>query len=118
MLPALPAREIPYSANVYGCLNLLERTFSQASGLLSHGSFELHRVLFHKNAILRDALPLLLELEACAEDEGLPLAWLEDVSQLFGALVTQITEAEQTADGRYVFFIFDYLLPTLTGAMC
>ena len=118
MLPALPAREIPYSANIYGCLNLLEHTFSQASGLLSHGSFELHRVLFHKNTILRDALPLLLDLETCAEDEGLPLAWLEDVSQRFGALLTQITEAEQTADGRYVVFIFDYLVPILIAAMC
>ena len=108
MLPALPAREIPYSANLHGCLNLLEHVFSQASNLLSHGSFELHRVLFHKNAILHDALPLLLELETCADDEGLPLVWLEDVSQRFGVLLVQMAEAEQTADGRYATSAFGH----------
>ncbi|KAF8832719.1 hypothetical protein HHX47_DHR1001651 [Lentinula edodes] len=99
-LKLLPPRELPYSPQVYHAASLLEHIYSPASTSLSAGSLDAHQSIFHKNAIHQEAIPLLLDLESCTDEEGLSLDWIKAVSQQFGKLLRQLAEAEEAAFGR------------------
>lgn len=100
-LPALPAPSggaSSWSSNVLQACKRLTSMHDHAMQVLQTNG-EMHRIQFHIQTIMNDALPILLALEGTAEYDGLSVAWLHDCSQQFVTLIDQLRSAEDTARG-------------------
>lgn len=98
-LPPLPVTDTPLSSNVYNVANVLQDMYRTANAVLSHARPDVHRLQFHQDILVNDALPLLLALEESADDEGLPRLWLEDCVSSFSDLLIQLCEIERDVTG-------------------
>ncbi|KAF5339702.1 hypothetical protein D9758_014882 [Tetrapyrgos nigripes] len=96
-LPSLPVLDIPWSSAVYSANEILRESYRTASNLLSLSSPDPQRLAYHLQNIAREVVPLLSDLADCAEEEGLPLAWLNQCADRFGTLLVQLDEAERSA---------------------
>lgn len=97
-LPALPDFQL-WSPNVHNARKSLQDIYNAANLALSGGNFDVHRIQYHQSAITDNAIRILLDLEACSEDEGLPQSWLLECGERFATLIIQLAEAEHTATG-------------------
>lgn len=98
-LPPLPLRETPWSSNVYDADHLLQDFYRRPIEVLANGNYNLHRIQHYRQSVLEDAIPLLLEMEDAAADEGIPLSWLSDIAEHFARLVVELEFAIQSASG-------------------
>ncbi len=101
-LPSLPHRELPWSSNVYAANHLLRELYRTPTDLLASGNYNLHRIQIHRQSVLENAIPLLLEMKDAAADEGLPDDWLHDCADHFARLLIELGNGEATATGQYV----------------
>jgi len=101
-LPLLPATETPWLPNIRNAFFKLNSIYSTASTYLESGSVELHRLDQYATAVVSDAFPLLLLLDESAEEEGLDLSWLENVSNLYVELLVLLDENLKRTRGQYV----------------
>jgi len=101
-LPPLPATETPWSPNIRNAFLQLNSIYSTASAYLESGSVEPHRLDHYATAVVGDAFPLLLLLDECAEEEGLNLSWLENVSNLYVELLVLLDKNLERTKGEYV----------------
>lgn len=99
-LPPLPQRNTPWSSNVHQANSLLCELYRRPTALLSSGNYNLHRVELNIESVLENAIPLLLEVEEAAEDEGIPLRWIEDVADHFARLLVELESAKGTTSER------------------
>jgi hypothetical protein len=97
----LPVRNEPWSPNVYHAFNILSDIFRTAKNILSQENYDLYRIRYHAETIENDALPLLLALEATAEEESLPVSWVYDAGSQYEDLIVELAEAEKRAVGMY-----------------
>ena len=98
-LPPLPVTDTPWSSNVYNVANVLQDLYRTANAVLSHASPDIHRLQFHQDSLINDALPLLLALEENADVEGLPRSWLEDCVGHISDLLIRLCETEREVTG-------------------
>jgi len=98
-LPPLPLRDLPWSSHIYNAEHLLKGFYRRSIEVLAQGNYNLHRIQQHRDSILENAIPLLLEMEDAAPDEGLPLRWLSDCADHFARLITELENAVQSAAG-------------------
>lgn len=98
-LPPLPPRETPWSSHVYNADHLLQDFYRRPIEVLASGNYNLHRIQHYQQSVLEDAIPLLLEMEDAAADEGLPVSWLSDIAEHFARLVVELELAVQSASG-------------------
>ena len=101
-LPLLPATEMPWSPNIRNAFLKLNSIYSTASTYLESGSVELHHLDQYATAIVSDAFLLLLLLDESAEEEGLNLSWLENVSNLYVKLLVLLDENLKHTKGEYI----------------
>jgi len=96
-LPNLPSSDIPRSPTYLAAVTLLKEKYEAACLFLADGSFETHRVQFHKHAILETAIPVLYALETTLEEEKVSTEWIEAMGTKFGLVISQIVSAERNA---------------------
>lgn len=97
--PALPAREQPWSPQVYDSVQVLRDMHRVASEMLAQGNYDVSRILYHADSVASGAVPLLFDLEAAAESEELPQTWIQACAEAFHNLLQQLCEAENAAQG-------------------
>lgn len=97
-LPALPDHKL-WSPNVHNARNSLHNIYHAATMAVSGGNLDVHRIQYHQRAITDKAIRILLDLETCSEDEGLPQSWLVRCGERFTSLMVQLAEAENAATG-------------------
>lgn len=95
-LPHLPSRDSPWSSNVYEANYLLRELYQRPIDILSSGNYNLHRIKQHVQNILDNAIPLLLEVEGAAADEGIPMEWIHSVAECFGNVLVELENAKAT----------------------
>lgn len=102
-LPSLPTHENhgQWPSNVHHAYQVLCGIYKAATVALETQS-DLLRLHFHANAIMNEAIPILLAFESSTGEEKLPTAWLSECTTLFAELITQLDDAELTARGQYV----------------
>ena len=96
-LPPLPSCETPWSAHVYNADHLLREFYRRPIEALAQGNYNLHRIEQHRDTVLNDAIPLLLEMEDAAADEGLSYEWLSECAEHFGRVVVELENAVKSA---------------------
>lgn len=99
-LPPLPLRVTPWSSHVYTANHLLQDLYRRPIEILSQGNYNLHQIQQHQESILENAIPLLLEMENAAADEGIPFQWLSDCADHFARLLVELENALQATTGR------------------
>ncbi|KAJ3963922.1 hypothetical protein EV361DRAFT_856501, partial [Lentinula raphanica] len=109
-LPPPPPADIVRSPNVEAAFNLLNNRYDAAYHLLNSGSYELHRVKFHKGVVMDHAVHTIPALEAAMYDEHLPAEWIQAISEAYGALIAELLHAEKTVKGSESIGV-DYLQP-------
>jgi hypothetical protein len=70
--------------------------------MLVSSDFELQRVRFHQDLIIKQSIPSIAALEEVAGEEHIPQEWLHDSAQKFGSLLLELFEAETDIQGKYV----------------
>jgi hypothetical protein len=100
-LPPLPYREenLPWSSNVNNAYQILTDMYRHANHVLLQDDSDIPRIKYHKETLTNDSIPILLALEASAEEEGLPTTWLHLCAESLGSLIVKLCSAEETADG-------------------
>lgn len=98
-LPPLPQRQTPWSSHVYNADHLLREFYRKPMEILVQGNYNHHRIEHYQNSILEEAIPLLLEMEDAAADEGLPLDWLSRIAEHFAKLLVELEDAARSATG-------------------
>jgi hypothetical protein len=116
-LPPLPpissdAAHLARSPDVTRAVASLQQMYFTASAMLMSGNFDLQRVRYHQDSLIKTGLPLLATLEEVAETEFIPIEWLRDTVGKFSALLLELLEAENVVDERCML----YLLFTLNGS--
>jgi hypothetical protein len=104
LLP-LPMCNQPWSSNVYHAFNILSDIFRTAKNVLSQENYDLHQIRHRTETIANDALPLLLTLEATAQEEGLPVSWVYDAGSQYEDLIVELAEAEKMVLGMYALLM-------------
>lgn len=99
-LPPLPQRSTPWSPNVYEANQLLRELYRRSLELVTSGNYNAHRIKQHKRSVLEDAIPLLLEIEEAAPNEGLPMEWVNSCADCFAKLVVELENADVSASGQ------------------
>jgi hypothetical protein len=97
---SLPQQAVPWSSNIYTANSLLCEHYRRSAALLASDSYNLHQVKLHQESILKEAIPLLLEIEDAASDEELPLDWVHEVSDHFASLLVELEDIKETIQDR------------------
>ena len=95
-------------------IDTLRQTYFTAKSMLASGDFELQRVCYHRDSLIRHSLPQLAALEEVAVDECIPIEWLHDSAQRFGALLLELLEAEKAIEGKCIILQFYYTNPYIS----
>lgn len=98
-LPALPPKDQPWSPQVQASVQVIRDMYRVASEMLSQGNYDVSRILYHAETVASGAVPLLFDLEAAAESEGIPDSWIHECAEAFHALLQQLCKAENVAQG-------------------
>jgi hypothetical protein len=101
-LSPLPQSERPWSIAVHTAYQKLYQIYHTGSSYIDVGNVEAHRLQQYGNAIITDAYPLLLLLNESAEDESIPLEWIEQLATEFTALLELIDEQWMSVKDEYV----------------
>ncbi len=109
----LPLRPIPAHSShlarspaVTRAVDTLRQMYFTATSMLASGNFELQRVRYHQELLIKTGLPLLATLEEVAGAESIPTEWLHDAAGKFSALLLELLEAEKAVEGRCVPYLF------------
>jgi hypothetical protein len=98
---AMPLRPLPtnkqWSSDVITSTRILADIYQNAKTALDQQP-DKHQVLTHAGLITETAIPLLEALADSLED--IPVGWLQSCTNKFGALLAQLQNAEQEADGQ------------------
>jgi hypothetical protein len=98
---AMPLRSLPtnkqWSSDVITSTRILADIYQNAKTALDQQP-DKHRVLTHAGLITETAIPLLEALADSLED--IPVGWLQSCTNKFGALLAQLQNVEQEADGQ------------------
>ena len=105
-IPSLPSGSSGHhwSSNVIHTIQILQDILTSARSVLSRGDQDIHRLRWHQTNILTHALPLLQDIQECAEEEGLSPGWMHGCVELFGNIIVELANAELSAKGEYVNF--------------
>jgi hypothetical protein len=100
-LPPLPAadEQSQRSPNFLNALQIICDIYYTANNVVSTGNINVHRAIYHRDAITTTVIPILFDFEGSAEQEGIPNEWIRGVTHMFAALLVQLHEAEQGARG-------------------
>ena len=101
-LSPLPQSERPWSIAVQTAYQKLYQIYHTGSSYIDVGNVEAHRLQQYGNAIITDAYPLLLLLTESAEDESIPIEWIEQLATEFSALLELIDEKWMSVKDEYV----------------
>ena len=101
-LSPLPQSERPWSIAVQTAYQKLYQIYHTGSSYIDVGNVEAHRLQQYGNAIITDAYPLLLLLTKSAEDESIPIEWIEQLATEFSALLELIEEKWMSVKDEYV----------------
>ena len=116
MIPPLPATDQAWPPSIHHAAKILGDIYNTASNVLASGNYDLHRIQYHHNTIIDDALSLLLEVEKSSSNDGEQLdLWLQACVQIFAELLVQLAEAEEQISGVCVICI--PFRPLLTSSM-
>lgn len=99
-LSSLPESISPWSPNIRNAYRELSSNYTTIFGYLETGSVELHRLKQYCAILMTTVFPLLLLLEKSAEEENLPLSWLEDTANKFVELMTRLDDQLKIASGQ------------------
>ncbi len=100
-LPLIPTG-LSRSPHLTRSVDELRQTYFTTKSMLVSSDFELHRVRFHQDLIIKQSIPSIAALEEVAKDEHIPQEWLYDSAQKFSSLLLELFEAEAHVQGRYV----------------
>lgn len=102
--PPLPRREgnVSWSPQVSHVAQILSDVHRMATNMLTLGNFDIHRLEYHQEAVIKDAFPLLMALEAVEQEEGIPSNWIQEATTSLVNMVEQLSNAENTVVGRCV----------------
>jgi len=70
--------------------------------MLASQDFELHRVRYHLDSLIKHGIPHLAALEEVTERQDIPARWLHDSANKFSALLIELLEAEKAVEGKCV----------------
>jgi hypothetical protein len=115
-LPPLPQRpgNLPWSPNVYNAYQSMLDTFQHASSVLRQDA-DLKRLQFHTDNATRELVAILQTFENHAAEEHIPLPWVHSCTEVVGALIVDLCQAQDSAmercgpHGRF-FPVFSILL--------
>src|ERR1700749_4994617 len=96
-LPAAPENQA-WSPNVHNAYTVMADIFKHALQALRQ-ELDAPRARIHIDSMANHAIPILLALEGSANDEGLPISWIQECAVAMGNLVANLQKAELTADG-------------------
>ncbi|KAG6819028.1 hypothetical protein H0H93_016122 [Arthromyces matolae] len=103
MLPAHPTAS--WSPAIYQAYEILGNSYNHASQILLQEA-EASRLKYHAETMTSDLVPILLSLEQSATDEGLPLAWVQEIATTIGTTIAELfsayTSAQQRDDSQVV----------------
>ena len=96
-IPALPDRHdvhVAWSANVSRAHEVMSDVYRHAIRVLRQDDCEPLQLMFHIDAVLSDAIPLLEALEESEGETGhkFPKTWLHHCAELYGKLVLCLRE--------------------------
>lgn len=89
-LPPLPVHSIPASSNLQSAVQILSNLYNNAARLVTSKNYNETRLTWHLHALYDDALPLLLQISASADQENIPGPWLLECSQCFSDIIDHI----------------------------
>jgi len=81
---------------------MLNQLYFTATSMLGSREFELQRVQYHFDLLIKTGIPLLSALEEVSVAESIPMEWIHDTARKFSQLVVELLEAEKDVEGRYV----------------
>jgi len=99
-LSPLPDSASPWSPNIRNAYRELSTHYSNIYGYVQTESVEPHRLEQYCTTIMTTVFPLLLLLETTADDENLPLFWLEDTANKFVELLALLDDHLKAATGQ------------------
>jgi len=91
----------PWSPNIYHAYQIMSDVFRHASEVLLQEADTIHLKL-HVETLTNNVIPIFMALEAHTEEEQLPVQWLYSCTEVVGALIVKLCQAQETANGWYV----------------
>lgn len=104
-LPPLPVQSTPASANLQSAVHILSNLYNNATCLISSQNYNHTRLTWHLNSLYDDALPLLLQVSASADQENIPGPWLLECSQCFSDVIDHIKNLLEETFTSYALFL-------------
>ena len=96
----LPPNYNAWGRNIHQAYNILQGTYSTASRLLQQDT-DRFRLELHADTICTESIPLLQALESGSDVSGqLPEQWLHQVATLFGEVVKELRDAQESSQER------------------
>jgi hypothetical protein len=77
--------------------------------MLETSDYELQRVRYHQDTIIKQALPQLAALEEVAGDEFITRDWLHDSARKFSSVLLELFEAETNIQGKCVMSLYEII---------
>lgn len=101
-LPPLPQRpdDEPYSANVKLSFDILNDAHRSCSNILRLQHPDITRININIDIIIKDVVVVLEALEESAEFEGIPLEWVQQVSECMLQLYEGLKEKKLQSRGK------------------
>lgn len=98
-LPPLPPRSDnqPYHPNVYKSVQIASDIYKRAFNLLASGNFDLHRLKHHIDAVVENALPMLVLLDDVRNDHQVSYEWPHTCAALLLQLYGELLAARKSA---------------------
>jgi hypothetical protein len=100
-LPALPEQQDGehWSANTLLAYDILSDISHHAIAAL-HSDADHHRLRFHSETIMHDAMELIVALAEYSEIESFPEEWIDALTEHFGFLIGELGREADNADAR------------------
>ena len=95
-LPPIPSGSLQsQSPDAIRSVDLLSQMYFTTTSMLTSREFELHRVQYHFDQLIKNGFPLLAALEEVAVAELIPMEWIYNTAQKLSKLVVELMEAEK-----------------------
>lgn len=102
LLPNHPNGEV-WTPSVYGAYQAVSDMWHRGAQVLQSEA-ESGRLKYHADTLTSDAVPILLAMEHHAEEEGLPVHWIHQLTESVGTLISHLCQAQETAKQKFVNF--------------
>lgn len=90
----------PWAPNVQSAYEVISQVTNRAEQLLCQSALDPLRLKHHLEAVLHEALPLLVALSDSADIEDIPNDWLVRCAKEVAGIVDGLREALSNAEGR------------------